>query len=671
MKTMTLKKSAAGLVLAATAMFGLVSGANAQSLLEMALQNGWTFEQFQAAMNMSGGGSTTTTTTTTTGACGTTTGYTATSTLRPGMSGAAVSALQTALNNYAASALVIDGSYGPATSSAVMAFQASRGLGQDGIAGPNTQGALVTASTMTVPCTDNSGNTGGNTGANLNDGTQGSIDSWSVTSSDESEINEGESDVEIYAIDLELDNDGDLLVQSIDVWFAATTAGDQSNDPWDYFEEVTLMVDGEAVDTVDADSASDWSDEVDAETNINTAGAGEEYRVRFTGLDFIMEADETTTVSVAVTAANTIDGDDDGETWNVTFGNIRIVDGTGFVTNFNQSTALEDSFTVNATAEEGEITVRDSNNNPEASLIEVDDSNDTNEVTVYGFEIEEDNGVDLNIEEMTLTFTVLDEDGNAEADDRSVMRRAYIYQGNTKVGDEAMTDDGVVLFDNLDIDVDADDTEEFSVRVDFEDTNNQVRYENGTTISVVVTSLTKFEDANGNDEGDIDETINGGSETHELRTAGIMVSDVTVTEVKTVACDGACAAGVGEQAQFKFEFDVTAFGGNMFIDNVVEAAGTGHTYTLNGVGGAVAPSMIAPGVDTADTSTWEISEGDTETFVITINYTADAAEFVNIDLTAIQWSATDVAEDNAASQQYQFEMDRFESDPTYLNFTAA
>lgn len=69
-------------------------------------------------------------------------------TMQQGSSGANVVALQQYLNRLgAAPALTTDGSYGPATQAAVMAFQAHHALTADGIAGPQTQGAINLALT--------------------------------------------------------------------------------------------------------------------------------------------------------------------------------------------------------------------------------------------------------------------------------------------------------------------------------------------------------------------------------------------------------------------------------------------------------------------------------------------------------------------------------------------
>lgn len=65
--------------------------------------------------------------------------------LNPGASGAAVKTLQRALASAGYSTGTVDGSYGPATKSAVAAFQRAHGLTADGVAGPKTLAALAAA----------------------------------------------------------------------------------------------------------------------------------------------------------------------------------------------------------------------------------------------------------------------------------------------------------------------------------------------------------------------------------------------------------------------------------------------------------------------------------------------------------------------------------------------
>src|SRR5882724_7440183 len=62
--------------------------------------------------------------------------------LKKGSSGPDVTALQTKLQELGFDPNGVDGNFGPGTKTAVIAFQQSKGLTADGVAGPATLGAL-------------------------------------------------------------------------------------------------------------------------------------------------------------------------------------------------------------------------------------------------------------------------------------------------------------------------------------------------------------------------------------------------------------------------------------------------------------------------------------------------------------------------------------------------
>jgi hypothetical protein len=75
--------------------------------------------------------------------------------MKSGSKGPGVATLQAALNSVNSTTIIVDSSFGPATKSAVMQFQAAHGLTADGVVGPMTGAALsaATVAVITVPST--------------------------------------------------------------------------------------------------------------------------------------------------------------------------------------------------------------------------------------------------------------------------------------------------------------------------------------------------------------------------------------------------------------------------------------------------------------------------------------------------------------------------------------
>jgi putative chitinase len=85
--------------------------------------------------------------------------------LQQGSSGPQVTALQTQLKALGFDPNGTDGNFGPGTKAAVIAFQQSKGLPADGVAGPNTMAALQSAgggsAPVATPASPAAGNAGG------------------------------------------------------------------------------------------------------------------------------------------------------------------------------------------------------------------------------------------------------------------------------------------------------------------------------------------------------------------------------------------------------------------------------------------------------------------------------------------------------------------------------
>jgi hypothetical protein len=506
----------------------------------------------------------------------------------------------------------------------------------------------------------------------LSNGTEGSLESVELGSPDESEALEGEQEVEIYALDVELDDEGPLELQRLDVIFGADDAGD-STKPWDYFTEVAVAIDGDIVASMDTDSDSDWSDDLsgnldqDGDTNDNDDD-GKEYRLRFTGLDTALESDETTTVSVLVSVMDTIDSADQATEWFLIANEARFMDETGVVTTEDlegvSGANLQDSFDMDE-EEIAQLTFREAEDEVVAQVVQVDESTDTNGVVIYAFEVEEEEGITATLEELTVTFVT--EDGDTGDNESNVIKEAFLYADGEEVSNENVTDGGIVTFENIGQDIEADSTVDFEIVVDLKDTNEAARYDEGTTIAVEITSVSEVTDDNGNDEDEIGPLIDGlalDSETHELRTEGVMFEFVSATASATSPVDGE-----SQQGEFEITFTATAFGEDAHMSNDCDDI----DFDLTGGGGAevvdcVLDSPTTDNEDEDDGNEFELDENQTRTFTLNVVVTPDQTGFYKLTVDGFVWGPTSDADGD--DNTYTFDMEDYKTNSKSLSFVA-
>ncbi len=502
-------------------------------------------------------------------------------------------------------------------------------------------------------------------GFNPNGGTQGSIDALTLGSPAKSEALEGESNVEIYAVDADLSADGPLLMQSADIWFSNSDST-SSLKPWDYFTSVRLMVGGATVATVDADAISDWSDA--SNTHIGTAGTTQEYRIRFTNLNGVLVSDATTEISVAVSMGGVIDSMDDSAVWNTKLGDIRILDESDLVVtragDLAATTTLDDSFTT-GTADVAALQARDAVNEVEASVFEVSETVDTNGVAIYKFTIEETNGVAVDIDALVLNFQAFSS-ASVGLLENDVIARARIKEGSTQRGsDETVSSIGSASFDNLNIHLNGDQKKEFTIEVDLRDnaggTAAANRYDEGATISVSVDDDSfVFVDANGNDEGDINEDVVAVSNTHSLRSRGVQLTLVSTSISKSVG-----ASGASDVATAIIKFDVKAFGGDAYIDLTALASASSETATQYTQTGAQFGSGVITTTGAANgTNGYLVSDDQTRQFTVTVAMTTSSTGgvFADAALTNLLYALTDVDGD----LHYTFDLAAYKTDLIFI-----
>lgn len=617
-----------------------------------------------------------------------------TMTLKQGMRNAEVSALQAQLGVTPAT-----GYFGSITKAAVMAFQANNNLTPvDGIVGPMTRAALNAGGTTPTPvvtgceggalfnpmtgasCSatpvvtgcENGALFNSMTGASCTGGTtptpntigtgEGDIINVSEVSSKDSKLQEGKTN-ELFAFTAEVD--GDVSVDRVDFYIDSASTSGKSNNADDYFKSASLMINGTTVGTVDVkDFTEDNYYTTTADEGVTGVnGDGNQFRVRFSGLNSVFTDGAKPKFVLAFEALSSIDGTDVSETWGVGLlvDSIRFVDGKGF--SDNSGSSISETFTGDA-QDVAKLSINSSSNNPEITTFEVSSTDETKDVQVFKFNIEEENDVDVTVEDMTITLTA-----GTTVDESAVVSSADLYQGSELLGSESVSSSGVANFTDLGLKISAGKTEELTLKLTFADNS---AYTEGETIKAVVTSITKAEDANNNDESDMTITGEGlSSKTHILRSTGISVLVKNKTTEVTVV-DGAVATNP-DTVEFVWNFDVSAFGDkdvyvNSEMTNIV-ATGTAEVETIFSIGSSAASTLTALSGTivesdsdvtevTAHTS-WtnigaskffKINKGTTGTFTLTVTGTnLTAAKQVRGLLENIEWTTTDVTTNSATA----------------------
>jgi hypothetical protein len=231
--------------------------------------------------------------------------------IKMGSTGSQVKDLQTCLADMGVNdAKNIDGIFGAKTKAAVMAFQASKAVKVDGVIGPVT-GPLYTTACAADMADDE-------VDADAFDGTGGdeaSLEDFDL--SDEKDAEEGKS-MHIATIEFDVE-DGDVMIERLDLSFfpSATPTEDE---PWEAFDTLTLMADGDEIGEMDIDDEDDWQEEnyTDAGVvGVYNSGTDSAYVFRVNGLEYIVKDGDMAEIEVYLTSNNSVDDAGTDANWAV------------------------------------------------------------------------------------------------------------------------------------------------------------------------------------------------------------------------------------------------------------------------------------------------------------------------------------------------------------------
>jgi len=461
----------------------------------------------------------------------------------------------------------------------------------------------------------------------------------------ESSIEEGDEDVVVGEFTAEFE-DGDAEISRIDVTLVRNNQGgtdtDGDVDPWDVFDTVSIWVDGDMIEEVDASDEDEYLDE--------TAG-----EIRFSNLGIIAEEDEEIEILIAVSVQNNLDGVGVGndERWDLDVTSMRFFDADGVADTVNPGVATID-FDIDEAGADEELKISLASNNPDSTDIIVDTNTDTDGVTIMVADLEaEDNDIELNSVTVKVdtvgasTTAVVDSiyvviDGQTfDAENVSATGKGTFSAAASRYVDNDVSDDAIwYVFDiDGDVTIDEDDEVEMEVVVDFNDTDDGVRYSNGTTIQASVTSveMQTFDAEGADDLSTAQLTGTAIGDDHILVAEGIVVpvDGFTSTE-NTLGQDDT----IGE---FTLEFEVTAVEGDFYITENAAAASTSPTdgvaYTVSGGNTTSVTDSLTSTADEDTIGVFTVREGETETFTLVVTVDAAAAGTFRVALDEVIYSA--------------------------------
>ena len=536
----------------------------------------------------------------------------------------------TALQNYLITAGQVipagaTGYFGTQTQSALAAWQAANGVSPAvGYYGPITAAAIAAKCVPTTPVDDTTDDTTDDTSSTLGDG-DGSIVSADSVSADESNLDEGQEGG-VFAF--ELDIEGDVEIDRLDVFAEVDNSATSSDNADDYFSRAFLMVDGEEVAELDVDEFGD--DDYTGHV-ANGATTDTEYRLRFSSLGLVFADGDTPEFQVGFEILGSVDTADLGADWNLEAEDIRLVDGTGFSDTFDVSET--DSFGLNA-EEVAELDITKSSDSPDGTTVEVDTNDTSSEIAILMIDIEEQNGVDVTIDDFTMTASTTNVDVTNSIDE------VVLYVDGDEVGSDSPTNAGALLFENLGIDIGADDTVTVTAKVVFNGTDD---YAEGDEAFLTFNAVTDARDDNGNDEGDMtgSNPTPFNSDTFTLRSEGLGLDITSMTEVEDVAS----YSGDTDTGTYTFKFDVTAFGSNFYMDE--DAANISYDLIVDGVIAASASSTasldIAGDAVAAGVADFKIGSSRTAILTLTVETAASVSGSAKVRINSVAYSAADDA----------------------------
>ncbi|MBU1754655.1 hypothetical protein KKH81_00005, partial [Patescibacteria group bacterium] len=282
--------------------------------------------------------------------------------------------------------------------------------------------------------------------------------------------------------------------------------------------------------------------------------------------------------------------------------------------------------------ENGDLKIKSSSNDPESSILIADENNESEEYTVFVFDLDNQDQADSLVTDITVGIT-----SSTDGDD-FIRRATLVVDGDEYDGD---INADTIEFTDLDTEIAGDDRVEVELMI--------------TLVSDAPSATATFTiagadiDAEGVDSGD-DANVTGSqsSETHTVALTGVAVeagsTSISSNDTETVGT-------------FRIEFEITALEDDQYIfkgaDNassstsgVIYTIYAGNTATTSFYG--TASDLLQSTADDSDNGDYYvIQSGDTETFTLTVTLDPTATGLYFVELNAVRYDP-DNAEDTSA-----------------------
>lgn len=602
--------------------------------------------------------------------------YTHSTTLKMGSTGSQVMSLQQTLNangflvsTTGAGSPGMESSYfGAKTKAAVLAFQGAKGLGVDGVVGPNTGTALAAmggamsgnfpagctsaagySSTTGVKC-DSGPSTGlpagcsstagyspltgtkcdssGSAPSGPLAGTDGTIaDMTRLSQYNAEEVGSGQDDVKVLGFEVEASTDGDIKLNSMKVRFDSTGNGSGDSDRLeDYVASVSIWQGSTKVGSADT-------------TDFTRVSSGLYTKV-ITLDSSVVRADTTEKFYIAVDAVGNLDsGDIDSDSWTIALDNVRYEDGGGVVTTESAEIptdmdwdsagdGISIAFVSFATASDTELKIT-VDSTLQAGVRTVNTTSDTNDVLLLKGTMKLEGTSDVWLDEVPFLFTT-----NATNVD-GLTPTVYFTIDGTEYSESMTASAGtteVITFNDLDKTL-TPGTYTFTVKADVNDIETS-SFDEGDYLLVELDATRRALIIAENSQGD---QLTDGSEMTGVA-AGTIQYFYSISPVVTVVSKSITPNDNGSNpavsATAKMKLAITAQGGTLYLNGDDETTQAEEFFGIAVDGGDASSSISSYTFTPSGTYAVTNSGSDNE------YYTLNEGDTMYVDIEAVVSEAT-------------------------------